>query len=58
MKMKIALVLSIGLISAVPIANAVGAVARNPRNNDSAVVVNKKTGDDATHDALFALREV
>jgi hypothetical protein len=54
MKMKIALAVFISLISAVPLANAAGAVARNPRNNDSAVVVNKKTADDATHDALLA----
>lgn len=54
MKMKIVLAASIALISVVPLANAAGAVARNPRNNDSAVVVNKNTGDDATHDALLA----
>lgn len=31
---------------------AVGALARNPRNNDSVVVVDKPSKDAATHDAI------
>jgi len=38
----------------VPGSYAVGALARNPTNNDGAVVVNKRTKDDAVHDALLA----
>lgn len=37
-----------------PCCFAVGALARNPRNNDSAVVVNKPSKDAATHDAILA----
>jgi Domain of unknown function (DUF4189) len=54
MKTNKILVLVVGLISSVPAAHATGAVARNPQNNDSAVVVNKKTSDDAAHDAKLA----
>jgi hypothetical protein len=38
----------------VPSSYAVGALARNPSNNDGTVVINKSTRDDAIHDALLA----
>jgi Domain of unknown function (DUF4189) len=48
------LIVTVGLICCVPASYAVGALTRNPRNNDSAVVVNKTTKDNAVHDALLA----
>jgi Domain of unknown function (DUF4189) len=42
------------LFLCVPVVYAAGAVARNPRSNDSVVVVNKASRDDAEHDALLA----
>ena len=53
-KMRKLLLLTILFVSSVPLAYAAGAVARNPHNNDSAIVVNKATGDDAARDALLA----
>jgi hypothetical protein len=38
----------------VPAIYAVGALARNPRNNDGTVVVNKASKDAAIHDATLA----
>ncbi len=37
-----------------PAAFAVGAIARNPGNNDSVVVVNKSSRDAAIHDAILS----
>jgi hypothetical protein len=54
MKMKKFLLLVIVVVTSVPAAYATGAIARNSRSNDIAVVVNKKTVDDATHDAVLA----
>jgi hypothetical protein len=48
------LIFAVAWIASATIMHAEGAIARNPHNNDSAVVVNKKTADDATHDALLA----
>jgi hypothetical protein len=48
----IALLTALAFLS--PVALAAGALARNPRNNDGTVVVNKKTRDDAVHDAILA----
>jgi hypothetical protein len=51
--MKMFVFLLAGLCS-VQASYAAGALARNPNNNDSAVVVNKGTKDDAIHDAILA----
>jgi hypothetical protein len=47
--------ISLMLVVAVsaPTCFAVGALARNPRNNESIVVVDKPSKDVATHDAIF-----
>jgi hypothetical protein len=46
------LILTVALSA--PTCFAVGALARNPRNNDSAVVSNKPSKDAASHDAILA----
>jgi len=51
--MKMFALVFLGLCS-VPASYAAGALARNPNNNESAVVVNKGTKDDAIHDAILA----
>jgi hypothetical protein len=51
--MKTLVLVMLGLCS-VPSSYAVGALARNAGNNDSAVVVNKGTREDAIHDAILA----
>jgi Domain of unknown function (DUF4189) len=48
------LVITFAQICTVPACYAVGALARNSVNNDSAVVVNKRTKSDAIHDAMLA----
>jgi Domain of unknown function (DUF4189) len=52
--MKRVLVTAASLVLCVPVVYAAGAVARNPHSNDSAVVVNKATAEDAKHDAMLA----
>ena len=42
------------LTFSVPASYAVGALARNPRSNDSVIVVNKPNAQSAEHDALLA----
>jgi len=37
-----------------PAGHAVGALARNPKNNESAIVVGKPNGPSAQHDAILA----
>lgn len=48
------LAVAVALICCVPASYAVGALARNPSNNDSAVVINKTTKENAIHDAMLA----
>jgi hypothetical protein len=51
--MKTVVLIALLLLS-VPATYAVGALARNPRNNDGTVVVNKASKDAAIHDATLA----
>ena len=52
--MSKALAVFLALTVTSPAGYAVGALARNPNNNDSAVVVNRADGSTAQHDALLA----
>jgi Domain of unknown function (DUF4189) len=49
-----AAILTLTVALSAPACFAVGALARNPRNNDGTVVVNKPSKDAATHDAILA----